>query len=234
MSVKTPEKKEAVKKGNTSKSIIKRIDIGLTTAICALFVSIVALFVGIKEIRIAEDVGKAEVLPIIDIDFGYVPKQGDGEVVSQYFDVVLSNVGAGIAHIQKVSLSQHGEQITHYVDFEDAVMTRRMRSWSELVETSSTGYLRAGESITPVSYKLGRTAESDLSNYLRGNWGVPMDQVDVHVCYCSVFEECWAINFLDRKVPEPVENCGIDDEVSDVFNEFIEQKKKERLQNAKN
>jgi len=33
MSVKTPEKKEAVKKGNTSKSIIKRIDIGLTTAI---------------------------------------------------------------------------------------------------------------------------------------------------------------------------------------------------------
>ena len=225
----TPDKQELAKKAGTSKSLTKRIDIGLTTAICAVFVSIIALMVSVKEIRIAENVGKAEVLPIIDIDFGYVPKKSDDNRVSQYFEVVLSNVGAGIAHIQKVSLSQHGEQITHYDEFEGAIMTGRMRSWSELIESASAGYLRAGEAVTPVSFRLG-AAEADLTAYLRGDWGIPMDQVDVHVCYCSVFEDCWTINYLDRKVPKPAKNCGIDDEVSDVFQNFIEQKNEQRQQ----
>ena len=106
-------------------------------------------------------------------------------------------------------------------------MTRRMRSWARLTEKPAAGYLRAGESITPVSYKMG-AAESDLSAYLRGQWGEPMDKVNVEVCYCSVFDDCWTVNYLDRKVPQTANSCGINDEVEDVFQNFIDQRAEKR------
>ena len=140
----------------------------------------------------------------------------------------ISNVGAGIAHIQKVTLSQKGEGIITYEQFEGAIMTGRMRLWSELTETSSSGYLRAGESIVPVSYRMG-AAEADLRSYLRGEWGRPVDQVNVEVCYCSVFEDCWSVNYLDKKVPRVVQSCGVADEIEDVFQNFIDQKAAKRL-----
>jgi len=187
-------------KSEPSKSLLKRIDIGLVAAICAVFISFLALLVGKKEIDIALEAHKATVLPIIDIDMGYLAKPDAKGHNKQHYEVTLSNVGAGIAHIQSVTVLQHGEEIVRYDDFERAIMTGRMRSWSSLTAVSAAGYLRAGEAISPVSYRLG-SAESDLPAYLRGEWGIPMDNVDLHVCYCSVFEDCWKMNFLDRKVP---------------------------------
>jgi len=212
-----------------SKLLLKRIDIGLTTAVCAVFISLLALIVAQKEIDLAVKAQKASILPIIDIDFGYTGKRDDKGVTKQFFEVNFTNVGAGIAHIQKVSLTQKGKVISTYKEFDEAIMTGRMRLWASLTETTSTGYLRAGESIVPVSYRMG-AAESDLPAYLRGEWGEPVDQVNVEACYCSVFEDCWTVNFLDRKVPKPVKSCGVGDEIEDVFQDFIDQKVAKRLE----
>lgn len=206
-----------------SKSLLNRIDIGLTTGICAVFISLLALVVGKKEIEIALQAHKATILPIIDIDMGYVGKPDDRGTLKQYYEVRVSNVGAGIAHIQKVVVKQHGKPLGNYKAFEDAVMTGRMRSWASVVEAPVAGYLRAGEEVKPLSYRLG-AGESDLPAYLRGQWGTPMDKVDVTVCYCSVLEDCWTVSFLDRKVPKSIESCGIDDEVKDDFQNFIDQR----------
>lgn len=228
-SMQLSEQTSANERLSPSKTLLKRIDIGLTTAVCAVFISLLALVVAKKEIDIAVEAQKASVLPIIDIDFGYVGKRNDSGALKQFFDVNLTNVGAGIAHIQKVTISQKGKTITNYQKFEEAIMTGRMRLWSSLTENVSTGYLRAGESIHPVSYKMG-AAESDLTAYLRGEWGVPVDQINVEACYCSVFEDCWTVNYLDRKVPKSVDSCGVGDEIEDVFQDFIDQKAAERLE----
>ena len=222
-------KAAATQSTGPSKSLLKRIDIGLTTAVCAVFISLLALIVSKKEIDIAVEAQKASVIPIIEIDFGYVGKRDDNGSTKQFFDINLTNVGAGIAHIQKVSISQRGKVITDYEEFESAIMTGRMRLWSSLTENSSTGYLRAGESLEPVSYRMG-AAESDLAAYLRGKWGTPVDQVNVEACYCSVFKDCWTVNYLDRKVPKPIKSCGVGDEIEDVFQDFIDQKAAKRLE----
>ena len=70
-----------------SKSLLKRIDIGLITAVCAVFISFLALIVAKKEIDIAVQAQKASILPIIDINLGYVPKKNDTGIVKQFFDV---------------------------------------------------------------------------------------------------------------------------------------------------
>lgn len=210
-------------KSHPSKSLLKRIDIGLVTAICAVFISFLALVVGKKEIDIAMQAHKATVLPIIDIDMGYLAKPDSDGRKRQYYEATLSNVGAGIAHIQTVTVMQYGKELEGYEQFEEAVMTGRMRSWASLTELPAAGYLRAGEAVSPVSYRLG-SAESDLPAYLRGEWGKPMDGVDLQVCYCSVFEDCWTVNYLDRKVPKKTKSCGIGDEVKDSFQRYIDQR----------
>lgn len=205
------------------KTLLKRIDIGLLTAILALLISFVGIITSYAAYKLEEKTQKAEVLPIIDIDLGYLGKADTSGDTRQFFEVSLNNVGAGLAHVQSVTPTVNGETVTDYQVFDETIMTGRMRSWATLTERPATGYVRPGEALTPVSYRIGG-ASGDLTAYLRGQWGTPMDGLDVSVCYCSVFEDCWTVNFLDRKQPKPVSSCGITDTTVDVFQDYIDQR----------
>ena len=56
---------------NPHKSLLKRIDIGLMTGLCALMLSLVGVVTSRASFKMAQDTQKARVLPIIDIDMGY-------------------------------------------------------------------------------------------------------------------------------------------------------------------
>lgn len=203
-----------------SRPFKKRVDIGLVTGVSAVIVSIMALFVSRAQMMSYQRTQKAAVMPVIDIDMGYMV-DGEGK---DYFEISLNNAGSGVAYIQRVKVTQNGEPFEDYAAFEDAIMTRRMRSWAKLTARPASGYLRSGERIVPRRYFMG-AARTDLPAYLRGEWGAPVDGVDVTICYCSVFEDCWTKAFLDRKRPQPVESCGAGDVPDDDFLTYIMQRK---------
>ena len=210
------------------KSLLKRIDIGLVTGLCALLISFVGILTSRATFKMNQETQKVRVLPIIDIDMGYRGKPDATGAERQYFEVTLSNVGAGIAHIQSVVPSAKGEPLDTYEAFEDVIMTGRMRSWATLTEAPATGYLRAGDAMTPSSYRIGGSS-GDLQAYLRGQWGTPLDGLDLKVCYCSVFDDCWTVSYADRKSPEPVSSCGIGETTEDRFRDYIDQRTAKRL-----
>lgn len=201
-----------------SKSVMKRIDIGLVTGLSALLISFVGVVTSRSSFKMAQQTQKARVLPIIDIDMGYIKRED-----KDYFEVQLHNVGAGIAYIQSVTPTQHGAPITDFETFDNAIMTGRMRSWATLTEAPAAGYLRAGERITPASYRIAGTA-SELGAYLRGEFGTPLDGLDLNVCYCSVFEDCWTVSYVNRERPQPVNSCGVSDAPADTFQTYITQR----------
>lgn len=207
-------------------ALLKRIDIGLTTGVIAVFIAFMSLLVARAQTKMALESQKASVLPIIDIDMGY-EKIGDRS--NSAFVVRLNNVGAGLAHVQSVVPTQNGEPIKDIQTFENAIMNGRMRSNVGYPNTSAaTGFLRAGESVEPRRYRMG-AAGSELGAYLRGEYGTPLDGLDLEVCYCSVFEDCWTVKFLDRKLPKPVNSCGIEDAPLDYFQTYIDQTAAKRL-----
>lgn len=209
-------------------SILKRIDIGLMTGLCALAISFVGIMTSRASFKMNQETQKARVLPIIDIDMGY---ENIGDRSNARFVVRLDNVGAGIAHIQKVTPTKNGEPIATIDAFDAAIMNGRMRSNVGFPSVSpAAGFLAAGNSIEPRVYRMG-AAGSELGAYLRGDFGVPLDGVDLEVCYCSVFEDCWTVKYLDRKLPEPVETCGIADAPEDMFQTYIDQTAAKRLKN---
>ena len=53
------------------KSILKRIDIGMTTGLAALLLSFVGIMTSRATFNMNQETQKARVLPIIDVDLGY-------------------------------------------------------------------------------------------------------------------------------------------------------------------
>jgi hypothetical protein len=207
-------------------ALLKRIDIGLTTGIIAVFIAFLSLLVARAQTSMALEAQKASVLPIIDIDLGY---ENAADRSNSAFVVRLNNVGAGIAHIQKVVPLQNGEPVEELSAFENAIMNGRMRSnIAAPMVTHASGFLRAGDSVEPRRYRMG-AAGSELGAYLRGEYGTPLDGLDLEVCYCSVFEDCWTVKYLKRKLPTPVNNCGIKDAPVDYFQTYVDQTAAKRL-----
>jgi len=210
-----------------AKALLKRIDIGLTTGIVAVLVAFLSLIVARSQTLLAQDTAKAAVLPIIALDMGY---ENIGDRSNAAFVVQLNNVGAGLAYIQSVVPTQNGEPIETIQAFEDAIMTRRMRSNVGFPSvTPAAGYLRAGESLTPRRYRMG-AAGSELGAYLRGEFGTPLDGLDLDVCYCSVFDDCWTVSYAKRETPKPVKTCKIGDVPRDYFQNYIDQTAAKRLE----
>jgi len=209
------------------KSILKRIDIGLMTGLCALAISFVGILTSRATFKMNQETQKVRVLPIIDIDMGY---ENIGNRSEAIFVTRLTNVGAGIADIQRVVPLQNGEPVETIQAFDDAIMNRRMRNNVGYPITSeATGFLRAGQSIEPRRYRMG-AAGSELGAYLRGQYGTPLDGLDLEVCYCSVFEDCWTVKYLNRQKPKPVNSCGIDETPVDYFQNYIDQTAAKRLE----
>lgn len=207
-------------------ALLKRIDIGLTTGIIAVFIAFLSLLVAQSQTRMALEAQKASVLPIIELDLGY---EGIGDRSNAQFVTRLTNVGAGLAHVQRVTPTIDGEPVADIQDFDDAIMNRRMRGNVGFPVTSAaTGFLRAGDSVEPRRYRMG-AAGSELGAYLRGDYGTPLSGMDLEVCYCSVFDDCWTVKYLDRKMPEPVNSCGIEDAPIDYFQNYIDQTAAKRL-----
>jgi len=212
-----------------AKALLKRIDIGLTTGVIAVFVAFLSLLVARAQTKMALESQKASVLPIIDIDLGY---ENIGNRSEAIFVTRLTNVGAGLANIQRVTPLQNGEPVETIQAFDDAIMNRRMRNNVGFPVTSNaTGYLRAGDSIEPRKYRMG-AAGSELGAYLRGDYGAPLDGLDLEVCYCSVFDDCWTVKYLDRKKPEPVKSCGIGETPVDYFQNYIDETAAKRLETS--
>lgn len=210
-----------------SRSLLKRIDIGLMTGLCALLISFVGILTSRATFKMNQETQKARVLPIVDIDLGY---ENIGDRSEAVFVTRLTNLGAGLADIQSVVVTQNGESVESIQAFDDAIMNRRMRNNIGFPLTSNaTGYLRAGDSIEPRRYRMGAVG-SELGAYLRGEYGAPMDGLDLEVCYCSVFEDCWTIKYLDRKKPTSVKSCGINETPVDYFQNYIDQTAAKRLE----
>lgn len=209
-----------------AKAILKRIDIGLTTGAIAVLVAFLALLTAMAQTRMAQETQKASVLPIIQINMGY-----ESKTAPYTFEIKIANSGVGIAYIQRVRALINGKPIQDHKVFVDALMNGRMRGNAVLSEGNAAGFLPAGNSITPWSYSWGNSinGRSEINAYLRGQYGAPLDGVDIEICYCSLFEDCWQTTYTNKAKPKPVTSCGIDDIQDDFFAHAIAQKTAEKL-----
>ena len=194
-------------------SILKRVDISLVIGTIAVFVSFLAVLAAKAEVEVAREVQKALSLPIIQVDMGY-----QYQTIPYSFKITLTNSGPGIAYVQNVQPLIAGKPMADYKALQDATMIGRMLGFGKFKESAAAGYISSGDSVTPWQFEWGKSGLGDIRAYLRGVYGAPMKDIDIEVCYCSIFDECWITRLSDRRKPTLVDTCG----PSDVQNDFFQ------------
>ena len=215
LKMKNPDRKNFIA---PTKSLIKRIDIGLFTGMLALLIAFLT-------IQMEKETQKASVLPIIQVDMGYQYK-----TAPYSYKITLTNSGPGIAYVQNVQPLIEGKPVSDHNVLQDALMNGRMFGNSKLEEQAAAGFLSPGNSVTPWSFTWGRSHRGEIEAYLRGVYGPPMKGVDLKVCYCSVFDDCWTVLASDINKPKPVKLCGKNDQQDDFFQATIATRAAEKLE----
>jgi hypothetical protein len=155
----------------------------------ASLVAVIALGTSLYEARLNREQQRASVWP-------YVTQGNTGTYTASYARVVR-NVGIGPAKVRS---------------FQVWVRGRPRHSWREVFDAvhapvSGSAYLTAGLArgmVLPPGVEVKLLAISDSAAAVV--FAQRLKQVDTRICYCSLYDECWA-DARGMEEPEPVDSC---------------------------
>jgi hypothetical protein len=198
----------------------RRID--LILPIAALFVSFVSILIAwhhgqvMKElVHQNQKLVEAESLPYLDIytsDF-------ESDLHTPAFRLAVTNQGVGPARIAEVVMSVKGKAVPDLPTLVDrccapgllAAVQRGTKSYhgvqnGEVIQsTLRDRMIRPGEAVEAIDWRATPENRQILDQLKRG---MSSDLVNVSICYCSVFDECWTRTDEDRR-PVPVKECPV-------------------------
>lgn len=166
---------------------------GQAISYVAIGLSLAALLVSLLEVLAVKDEQRAEVWPYLHVDVSYS---------AQGFALFATNKGVGPARVRSAALFLDGEPL---LDLDAAIVEAlgEEEAFSyELyrADTPAPGVMAADERIdmfaVPWEPRTRRLVET---------W---FDRLEVELCFCSVYDECWVARLTDAD-PEPVARCPI-------------------------
>ena len=164
-------------------------------AICALVASAMAVYMAWDQGRVMRAQQHGAVYPVLQVD-GFVSTTTDRASIG----IRVSNSGVGPALIEEVRVAQNGVSLITFDELRRSLPDENSVSWAGLTGRA----LAPGEDIVPLQISWGSddiTAET--LNATAGEWG----DLDVRVCYCSVFDRCWETAMIGTSRAEPVDGC---------------------------
>jgi hypothetical protein len=191
---------------------IRWVDISLGLA--ALFTSIVSLGVAVEHGRDMSKLVQANSLPYVQISKSDLAADGRTEVTR----LTIENQGVGPARIADVRITVDGKPVPDLNTLIDhccapGFLIRRtdrefagIRYGEVVKSTALDRMVRPGQSIDMISWPLTATNQGPAQALVREIGR----RVQVSICYCSVFDECWTRAFSADPKPTPVKSCPAD------------------------
>ncbi|MEQ8558588.1 MAG: hypothetical protein RIB03_09760 [Henriciella sp.] len=168
-------------------------------AICAVITSAVAVFIAWDQGRVMRAQQHGAVYPVVQIE-GFVSSND----TTASMGLRLSNSGVGPALIERVDMLKDGEPVDSLAPYIDQFPPGYQQSWSSLIGRA----VAPGSEVEPLRVDWPREAVSVAErNAAAAAWS----ELDVEICYCSVFNRCWVARGLGMGTSmsraEPVKRC---------------------------
>ena len=130
----------------------------------------------------------------------------------------VCNSGVGPALIERVRMLKDGQPLESLAPYVDRFPPGYQHSWTSLIGRA----IAPGDEVQPLRADWPReSVTSEQLNAAARVWG----QLDVEICYCSVFERCWIARGLGMgrgmSRAEPVKRCERSEE--DIFEAVADQ-----------
>jgi len=193
----------------------------LVLPIAALFVSFVSILIAWHHGEVMKDLVhqnerlvEAESLPYLDM---YTSGLEDDRRTPA-FRLTVQNQGVGPARIAEVIMTVKGQPVPDFATLVNrccaaGVLPTEKRGTKQyhgvqngevIVSTLRDRMIRPAEAVDAVDWPVTPTNEQviDLLKH-----GFASDLVNISVCYCSVFDDCWTRNDEDRR-PVAVKQCS--------------------------
>jgi hypothetical protein len=164
----------------------KKIRPDFIVALLAVVIGLCTMFVYIYQARIMSNQMHASVWPYVETNFG----QG-----SQGIELSVENKGIGPAHIKQFLLILDGIPFADNQKQIDSLLT------AFIGEKASYDYTNALNRVLKPGEILSFLKFSDLRTLKKLDSALVGHRVEMEVCYCSVYDDCW------RKRGAKVEPC---------------------------
>lgn len=170
-----------------------KISADMLVGLSALLVSLVAVIVSLYSASIDREYARASVWPRLQIYRSFTIE--DTADAKGSFSYGVSNFGTGPALIKYAEVSYKGKPI---------------QTWQQLVEAFEGGQLIGTQShisttVMPANFTIKPYITQ--SNELMKSFLQADEYIEIKLCYCSIYDECWE---TDRNnTPQPVEQCYI-------------------------
>lgn len=195
-------------------------DVALPLA--ALFVSFVSIYIAWHHSQIMrelvhqnERIVQAESLPYVDISTSDL----EDDRRTPAFRLIVQNQGVGPARIAEVEMTVHGQPVPDFKTLIDHCCAPGLLQTSKRGTKQLSGIrngdviqsslrdrmIRPGEAVDVVDWH-ANGANQAVIDLLRN--GFASDVVNMSVCYCSVFDECWTRTDVGHR-PVPVKQCPV-------------------------
>ena len=160
-------------------------------AVSALIVSLITAFASIYSAFIDRAYARSSVWPRLEIHRSYNDKDSS-------FAYMVNNKGTGPAVINYARLSYGNTTLKSWSDYLK-IHTDHAVGYTQSHIGSKV--LSAGESIKPLELR-----DAEVTRVLADK-----DDLQIELCYCSIYDECWLIDRANA--PTPVAQCTIDEKL---------------------
>jgi hypothetical protein len=170
----------------------------------AVVVAVVALYVGWDQSRIIRNQQHADVYPVVQIKTQNLTKTSDEGVPYREVMFELFNAGVGPAFLENANWKIGTTNIKRVSDIVKS-MPDGLTPVDQYQGQFSNMILAAGE--TAVVWQ-AVFSKDEVSNALTNDFMQQFWDMDMEICYCSLYERCWKSKFLAASArPKSVEMC---------------------------
>ncbi|MBT8078504.1 MAG: hypothetical protein KJO31_07990 [Gammaproteobacteria bacterium] len=160
-------------------------------ALSALLLSLCGLFVAVYEASLMRKSERASVWPFVQVS----PSLTDERIA-----VWVQNTGVGPARVQAASLQLNNETVARWSELLEALPAR---GDVDTYESMLNGRVLPAGSEPEDVFRLLRDGSENNRALAAAFWTLIREgDLDLTVCYCSVYDECWIASLQDTIRPE--------------------------------
>jgi hypothetical protein len=181
--------------------IFVRISIVQTIlAVTGFLVGVIALFAALNEADAVRKQQMASVWPHITVrDINY------GEIEGERFEVVVGNRGIGPARVVSAEVLLDGASVESWIKFVEPLSDGQQFSISNFRVSGSV--LAPKEDVIAFAINEEYAPKAMIEAVREVVWS---RRVNILICYCSVFDDCWRLNAMAEETTA-VDKCPAPD-----------------------
>ncbi|MEO1322235.1 MAG: hypothetical protein AAFV59_04425 [Pseudomonadota bacterium] len=188
----------------------------LIPAVVGIFIATLALYAALNESDAVRKQQQATVWPHLQVDRTNITTDENVGII-----VRVSNRGIGPARVRAANVTLDGEPLSSWNDLFSKLHPDARGYFPRTDSHVGTTVLVPGSEVVVIDLNTDVFTEFDLASMdgiatleqtesliVSFRNALADDRIEMELCYCSVFDDCWHVSSIERD-PNPVRNCTV-------------------------